>query len=79
LLGTYLIALPSGAHPLCLWHLKDTATPTGFQNKTTKCLEIFNLYPEADLNDAWYPIMKQVRHTSKMNADRVIHLIFNLS
>jgi hypothetical protein len=29
-------------------------------NKTTHWLEIINLYPNADFNDAWYPFMNQV-------------------
>jgi hypothetical protein len=35
--------------------------PNWTHNKRTQWLEIINLYPEADFNDAWYPFTNQVR------------------
>jgi hypothetical protein len=51
-------------------HLHSTNRLENIQNKTIQWLEIINLYPEADFNDAWYSIMNQVRRANKMNADR---------
>lgn len=42
-------------------------TPRQQQNKTTQRLEVFKVYPEADFNDAWYPVMNQVRRAGKEN------------
>jgi hypothetical protein len=36
------------------------------QNKTTQRLEIINLYPEADFNNAWYPFTNQVRRAGSI-------------
>jgi hypothetical protein len=36
------------------------------ETKQLNILEIINLYPEADFNDAWYPFTNQVRRAGSI-------------